>query len=481
MYHEHPLKIIKNAAKNIWLLVFPLLRGIRTFTLDFNAFYTWIKGAWFDILVILFILGFGYFRWLFTWFRFEKNNVCLISGIFVNKEIIIPYKNISAVTAEHSFFLRPFKAAKVSVDTCAGSFGTSDMSLLIRREDLKMLRRKLPEVHKEGKKTFEFKPKWFTIVFFSFVFSNSLSGIVYLSTFLFQSGRIIKDLLETELVEFIKLANGVSAKLALKIPPAAIILGFLVIITWLFSFAANILRYAGFIMKKDKNILKIKMGTLTKRIYHIVPDKINYVDLRQSLIMKLFKTSTVNISCSGYGNQKNELPVLLPILTRQQANRALDLLDFKKYITKRKVRVSRLAFITYTGTPAVFILLIPVVAALLIWLFPTVYDIIIFISIMAEIPFVWLFIIKIVALYTSGITIEDNFCCIRYSRFYAFHTILADKDKLIKIQIVQNPFDKKLGRCRLDFYFNTEVPRNNKVKGVRIQDAKRILEKFEFS
>lgn len=123
MYHEHPLKIIKNAAKNIWLLVFPLLRGIRTFTLDFNAFYTWIKGAWFDILVILFILGFGYFRWLFTWFRFEKNNVCIISGIFVNKEIIIPYKNISAVTAEHSFFLRPFKAAKVSVDTCAGTFG----------------------------------------------------------------------------------------------------------------------------------------------------------------------------------------------------------------------------------------------------------------------------------------------------------------------------------------------------------------------
>ena len=99
---------------------------------------------------------------------------------------------------------------------------------------------------------------------------------------------------------------------------------------------------------------------------------------------------------------------------------------------------------------------------------------------MAEIPFVWLFIIKIVALYTSGITIEDNFCCIRYSRFYAFHTILADKDKLIKIQIVQNPFDKKLGRCRLDFYFNTEVPRNNKVKGVRIQDAKRILENLNF-
>lgn len=480
MYHEHPLKILKNAAKNIWLLVFPLLRGIRTFTIDFNAFYTWIKGAWFDILVILFIIGFGYFRWLFTWFRFDKNSVSLISGIFVNREIIIPYKNISAVTAEHSFYLRPFKAARVSVDTCAGTFMTSDMSLLVRHEDLKKLRKKLPKIKIESRKTFEFKPKWFTIVFFSLVFSSSFSGIIYLSAFLFQSGRIVRDLIENELVDFVRLADSVSAKLAIKIPPVAIILGFVIIITWLFSFVANILRYTGFVMKKDKHILRIKMGALTKRVFHIIPGKINYVDMRQNLIMKLFKTTSVNISCSGYGTQKNELPVLLPVLTKKQANRALELLDFKKYIVERKIKVSKLAFITYTGIPISFILLIPIAAVLAVWLFPSVSDIVVFIAIMAEIPFVWFFVVKLVAMNTSGVTIEDNFCCIRYSRFYNFHTILADKDKLVKVQIIQNPFEKRLGRCRLDFYFNAEVPKNNKVKGVRIQDAKKIIEKFEF-
>ena len=82
MYHEHPLKILKNASKNIWLLIFPLLRGIRTIHLDFDVFYSWITGAWFDILVIALIIGFGYFRWIFTWFRFGENEVSLMTGIF---------------------------------------------------------------------------------------------------------------------------------------------------------------------------------------------------------------------------------------------------------------------------------------------------------------------------------------------------------------------------------------------------------------
>ncbi|MGN1480786.1 PH domain-containing protein, partial [Porcipelethomonas sp.] len=300
-------------------------------------------------------------------------------------------------------------------------------------------------------------------------------------TLLFQSGRIAKDLIENELDEFFRLANSLSARLALKIPPAAIILGFIAIATWLLSFIANMLRYSGFVMKKDRNQLKIKMGAVTRRMYHIIPDKINYVDMRQSLIMKIFHTSSVNISCSGYGNQKNELPVLLPILTWQQANRALDLLDFKKYITKRKVKADKKAVMAYAGIPLTFIILIAAASFLTSRFLPSIYDIVLFVAIMAEIPFVWLLVVKIAALFTSGITIENDFCCIRYSRFYAFHTILADKEKLVKVQIIQNPVDKKLGRCRMDFYFNAETPKSNKIKGIRIQDAKKIIEKFEFS
>ena len=60
MYHEHPLKILKYSAKNIWLLVFPLVRGIWAMKLDVNKLYMWLRGAWFDILVIILIIHLGF-------------------------------------------------------------------------------------------------------------------------------------------------------------------------------------------------------------------------------------------------------------------------------------------------------------------------------------------------------------------------------------------------------------------------------------
>ena len=483
MYHEHPLKIFRHAVKNIWLLIFPALRGIRSFSLDFDAFYSWITGAWFDLLILAVILGFGYFRWLFTWYRYDKNHIRLLNGIFVKTECSIPYNNISAVTAQHSFYLRPFKAVKVNIDTCAGNFGTVDMSLLVKRRDFKTLQKRLPEMKKEGRKIFEFKPKWYTIIFFSFVFSSSLSGVLYLATLIFQAGRIVSDLMQTELSNVYEIANNVSenvsTKVPVEIPPIALILGFLVVGTWLFSFISNILRYSGFIMKKDVHILRVVSGAITKRVYHIIPKKVNYVDLRQSLIMKIFSISSVNISCSGYGRSKYELPVLLPILTKDQTNKALDMLDFNKYLVNRSVKPERMSFMSYIGVPTFFAVSIPVVSFIISKIFPGIAHVLPSIAFMAEIPFIWLIIVKIVAHFTTGITVEDDFCCIRYSRFYAFHTILADKSKLVKIQVFQDVIDEKIGRCRLDFYFNSELTKVNKVKGLKIKDAKKIIEKFE--
>ncbi|MGN0622248.1 MAG: PH domain-containing protein [Porcipelethomonas sp.] len=479
---EHPLKIIKYAAKNIWLLIFPLIRGIRSMRLDFNALYSWIRGAWFDILIVLLILGFGYLSWRFTSFDITDQQIVRKSGIIIKHRVSVPFKNISAVTAEHSFYLRPFYAVRLNIDTRAGAFSASDMSLLIRRRDLRSINRKMPRSeHHAGKKSLVIQPKWFAIVFFSLVFSSSLSGTVYIAAFLFQSGRFARTLIEKEMGDVLKLANSVSAKLAMGIPPAAVLLGIIIIATWLFSFISNMFRYAGFSMKKDSNALRVKMGVGTKRQYHIILSKINHVDLRQNLIMKFFKTFSVNISCSGYGDEKNELPVLLPILNRRQANRALDLIGFRKYAVKRKIKVSRQAVVSYLGYPSLVIFLIPIVSDIIVHFFPSLDGFFFFVKIMGEIPVLWMFIVKTIALMSSGITIEDDFCCIRYSRFYAFHTILADRENLVKIQIIQDPIAKKIGRCRMDFYFSSESVRCNKLKGVKYSDAKKIMDHFGFS
>lgn len=480
MIHEHPFKILKHAKNSIWLLIFPVLRGIRSFSLDLDAFYTWIKGGWFDLCVLIIILGFGYLQWLFTWVRLGRNHVRLMSGIIFKRRVEIPYKNISAITAQHSFFLRPFKAVTVNIDTGAGALDTTDMSILLYREDLKKIQRKLPKIKKDEKKSFKFRPKWYQIVFFSFVFSSSLSGAAYLATLIFNAGKVITDLMSEDLSQMYEIANNmshnVSEKTPVELPTEALILIIIVLGTWLLSFISNIFMYLEFVMKKDTHVMRILSGVFTKRVYHIIPEKINYLDLRQSLITKLFKVSSLNISCSGYG--KKQLPVLLPVLTRKQANEALEMMGFNKYLVKRKVKPEKPTFMSYCWIPLFIAACIFIASRVILHYFPGLSDMMFYIVLILEIPFIWLAIVKFYAYLTTGITIEDDYCCIRYSRFYAFHTILADKNKLVKIQLFQDIIDKKIGRCRLDFYFSSEKARVHKVKGLRVKDAQKIMEQL---
>lgn len=482
MIHEHPLKILKHAKSSIWLLIFPILRGIRSFSLDFDAFYTWITGGWFDLLVLIVILAFGYFRWLFTWMRLGKNHIRVMSGIFVKRVTEMPYKSISVITAQHSFYLRPFHAVRVHVDTDAGVFGTTDLSMLLHRDELKKIQRKLPKIVRKEKKTFTLSSKWYKIIFFSFVFSSSLSGAVYVSALIFNAGRIVMEAMRDDWSEMYRIANDVSENMSegvpVDIPPIAIILMFIVLGTWLLSFIINIFRYSDFVMKKDTHIMRIISGAFTRRIFNIIPEKINYLDLRQSFITKLFRVSSLNISCSGYGKGKNELPVLLPLLTQREANDALDMLGFKKYLVRRKVRPVKSSVISYISIPLTAAAVIFAAGRLTVYFLPQLSNIMFFVVLILEIPFIWLTIVKLYAHATTGVTVEDDFCCIRYSRFFAYHTILADKNKLVKIQIFQSLINKKTGTCRLDFYFNSEKTRAHKVKELRVEDAQKIIEQL---
>lgn len=141
--HQHPVKILKYSSKNLWLLLLPLARGLYATQLDVNKMYEWLKGSWFDILVVIFILATGYVRWYFSNFSIDKNGISSYSGVIVRATTYIPYKNISSVTAEYKFYLRPFRAVSVSINTNAGFFGSVDMSVLMSYDDWREAQKKL--------------------------------------------------------------------------------------------------------------------------------------------------------------------------------------------------------------------------------------------------------------------------------------------------------------------------------------------------
>ena len=152
-YHEHPIKILRYSAKNLWLLIFPLLRSLRFYPFSLQNFVEWGAGAWFDLLVALLILGFGALRWYCCSYRFDAVSIRAYSGVFVRQETVIPCARITATVEEHPFYLRPFHAVRLQVDTAAGAIPEADMRLMLRVRDLHQLRKNVPLLQNDSQDT----------------------------------------------------------------------------------------------------------------------------------------------------------------------------------------------------------------------------------------------------------------------------------------------------------------------------------------
>lgn len=103
MYHEHPLRILKYSLKNIWLLIFPILRAIQNVRIDKNWIYSWLRGAWMDIAVLGAILIFGFVRWHFSVIDFTEKELVHRYGVFVRANTFIPF-SISCLASFAVFF-----------------------------------------------------------------------------------------------------------------------------------------------------------------------------------------------------------------------------------------------------------------------------------------------------------------------------------------------------------------------------------------
>lgn len=473
LYHEHPLKILKYSAKNIWLLIFPLIRGIRAYRLDVNRLYEWFRGSWFDILIILIILLFGYIKWKFSLISVSNNTITHIRGIIFKVRTDIPIRNISSVTIEHPFHLRIFRAVKFYADTRSGTTASNDMFLLLKRRTSDEIMKKIPSASRHDSIKYSHKPKLYLIFLFSALFSSSLSGIIYIGAFFFQAGEIAKDIILTS----IDIISAETSKFIIStIPP--VIWGIIIFLlsTWIISFIVNLIRYSGFSIRHDSDIIEIKCGYLTKRRFNIFMKKINYIDIRQNVIMKLFRVMSVNISCSGYGSNTKNLPVLVPIITKRTLNENLSDIVHARFSISKQYKPKITSFWQYIWFSVIISALILPLTSIITYFFPPFHQLAVFVTVMAEIPALWSVVVKLTALCTSGITFNDGYIQINYSKGFSFHTAIAEPEKVAKFYIKQSPFQRIFKKCTVSIYFGSEVSVRHTVKAIPVDDAQKILD-----
>ncbi|MBQ1518308.1 MAG: PH domain-containing protein [Ruminococcus sp.] len=483
MYHEHPLRILKYSAKNIWLLIFPFIRGLRTYHFSKDFFYAWIQGAWKDILVICVIILFGFIRWFFS--RIEVNDDMLIhhDGVFIKLDTFIPFDNISCATVESPVHLAIFGAKRLSCDTRAGIFKAVDIRLLVDAGVCNEVMKHIPDVIEKNRSTALKRPSALSILLFSVFFSSGFSGTVYVAMFFFKGGDIAHDIISVSLSTLTRETAKLTDKLLLKIPSFALMIGVFFIGSWFVSFVVNLLRYARFRIDTDNKCLKISYGIFNRIDYRIRLAHINYTDIRQNLIMKLFGAVAVNISCAGYGAAKNRMPVLMPVKREKDIGKGLEKMGVLSG-TETEFRAQKAGAGSY--------LLLPVITAVSVIpvyrisidavtsFFPKLAELFHFAAVMAEIPLAWFIIVKIAALLTSGISFYDDSIIIRCSQWNSFHTVVGEKEKVAKVEIEQNLLQKLSRRCAVSIWFGSEEYKRFKVKAISENDGRKIAEKLGY-
>ncbi|MBQ9898672.1 MAG: PH domain-containing protein [Ruminococcus sp.] len=479
MYHEHPLRILRYSAKNIWLLIFPLIRGLNAFLQDANRFVSWVRGAWFDIAILGAILIFGLIRWYCSRIKLTEDSIVHFDGVIVRLRTDMPYKNLSTVTAERPFYLLPMRGVRMKCDTSAGIFNSTDMKLLVSEKVCAEIMTHVPDIKADKRINGLPKPNLLSVILFSIFFSSGFSGTVYIVALMFKGGDIAREMITASINRITEETTKHMGRLIMKIPGAVIGVGVFFIAAWTLSFLVNILRYARFGFECDPACMKIRCGIFHRREYRISTSHINYADMRQNLIMKLLGAVTVNISCAGYGSNKRHLPVLLPIKREKTIGRELEKTGIYR-VAPNQFRPALTGWLNYVYIPIwVLVLLIPA-HRMISYVMPQFYDLSSFFALMFSIPAVWTFFVKCAAFATSGVAICDDVMIIRCCKFTSFHTVTAARSKLVKIELEQTVFQKLGRRCTISFWFEGEEHRKFRVKGLHSRDVNKIAEALDY-
>lgn len=478
MKRQHKIAILKYTTKNFWLLLIPLVRGL--FALGFD-FYNWFRGAYLDIIVILLIIGLAVLRWRFVQFQILEDGVAVRTGVVMRSEFTVPYRALSCVSSKRAMWFRPIKAVTVSLDSDSHSVpnkrGKADVEIIMKIADYDELYQKAPSDTGAAKITY-YASKY-NLIFFSLVFSSTLSGVIFLGTFFIQGGKIVGGELERLLITAVSDVTSRVQTIVDGVTPFSVGLTLVIALGWGFSFFSNLLRHINFKAQRFGNNIFVENGFFSRWKYYVNGTRVNYADLRQNLLMKACKVMSVHVSCTGYGKSKNEIPVFVPVTTRDRVIGSMRLLLPSFTVSDISIKTKGSYILPFIWASLIAAAAFPVGAVLGVRFFPEWESVIKFLLIMGEIPSLYMLAVGFAAKFSTGIGIGDSTVTLKYCRTNKFHTVIVPKNKIVYVRLSRTVFQLMNGTADVWVYTRGERAARHRIRGIPVAAAEDFVKIYD--
>lgn len=474
MSRQHKIAILKYTTKNFWMLLIPLVRGLIAVNFDF---YHWLQGAYWDLIVILLMIGFAVLRWYFVRFEVGEKGIFISHGVFLRNEFTIPYSAVACASAARSMWLRPIRAVTVALDSDSHSTleqgKKADAELIMKLTDYTKIYNNIPSSSTNAK--FSYRASKADLVFFSLVFSSTLSGVIFLGTLFIQGSRIVGNQLEEQFLNAVSGVTEFMQKIISGVTPAAVALTLIFALGWGFSFVSNLLRHINFRIQRCGSDITVRNGFFSKWKYYVNISKVNCADLRQNLLMKICRVMSVHVSCTGYGKSKNEIPVFVPVTTKKRVMSTMQMMLPSFTLSNISLKPKPSYILPFLWGPLLSAVLLPVGAVTAARFFPAWSGIVKFLLIMGEIPSLYLIAVKITAKFTTGIGFGSDTITLKYCRFSQFHTVIVPKSRIAYVRLSRTIFQRFNGTCDVWVYSRGERASKHRIRGIDVKKAEEFL------
>lgn len=449
MMHEHPVKILRYCAVNLWLLLFPLLRTAAHLPFSPEVLANRLKGAWLDILVMLFIFGMAVIRWRSCTFSIEEDVFSIEKGILMRRRIEIPLSRI--VSAARSDADIPFVMRLSIMKIYTGA--AKEYVLWLRKKNCSEISQHLPPCQNDNAFHIKCRLNLSRVLLYSFLFSSSLTGTLYIAAFFTEAGNASgKILSQMQAAETLSEMSSAALKIFNAIPEIIVTILLILLLCRFISFAVNFLVAAGFCVSANKHQIRVSSGIFPKRTVCTSLSSRECLILRQSILCRFtgkFSLFMTYPSCSS-GRDKNSL--IFPLLSKKS--------HFIPYIIKNT------SDITYSHPKSLWnflwqpFLIMGVCSFLLFILSffkPNAAEILFPLSCIALFPAAALMLVRLITYRCQYFSQNNDEITLHFCRKLSFYTLSAEKENIALVKITRSPMAEKKGFCNVSFYMKGGV------------------------
>lgn len=484
-FRPHPLYILGNLWRYLFLLLIPLLRGLyhvlinsfsltKGFQLAVNL-SAWWEGAWLDLLTLTGFLSLGILLWVSFTVDVLEDGLLVRRGVFRRETTFLPVSRYRCVSVVAPLRIRLFGAVYLRVDTPGGNLKNADLLVMLSRKDCQQLLQLLeaPRTLTPTTLVREYRPKSRYVFVLAMLTSNSFAGVLLISTFATQVGNLLGE-------QFSEMLYGtfetVARTLAFGVPPAAFALGCVLVFGYLCAFVASLSRHANFHVVRRGNLLEIDAGLLTYRDYRIEAEKIGYLDIRRSLLTCMLGVYSIFLSTVGYGKFKDDVSALIPCVRRQQLENSLRMLLPEYHLSQRTAGPNRLrSMFRYVWRTVALLSAAEASKILLSILFPGWVELISCVALMEQLPLAWMLAVKFIDLYTAGVSYEQGCYTLRYSKGFSLHQVIIRPERIVKVKQTQSIFQRRNGRCDVYVFSYSEGTQSHHIRDLRQEDFESLF------